>query len=307
MSHTYEDAPQDEFYDRLYNEFGPQWADEHDEELYRQHSEAAIKEFTTGRLQSYYVTHPDLAQPAVKSLAYAEVLVPKYPSAALVFATTAVELAIKGILLQPIVYGLVHTEAMAAFIMEPYTDHSGARRFHRLLFGILNQFGEVNLKTFKRAGSAKTLWDEFTEVQDARNAVIHSFKNVEPSCADLGIAVARTLLNNIFPQVLTKLDLHLHDPGIVCGKKHTVGLAVYFPIPGYAPSISATVELDLESLSFDAAPDTITGRLVAGVSTSDLAALRSIVPVQMRITSALLHYEVSIAADSYRFTGTKVH
>src|SRR4051812_27210473 len=62
---------QDEFYDRLYKEFGPQWVDEHADELYRQHYDDAVREFTTERLQSYYVMHPDLAQPAFRALAYA--------------------------------------------------------------------------------------------------------------------------------------------------------------------------------------------------------------------------------------------
>lgn len=307
MSWTREDAEREEYYDRLYNEFGPQWVDEHAQELYGKHYTEAIKEFTTKRLKSFYVDHPELAQPAFQSLAYAQSLAPTHPVAALVFATTAVEVAIKVVLLQPIVYGLVHTEALATIIMEPYTDHRGPGRFAKLLFEILNQFGGVNLKDFKRAGSAKPLWEEFKEVQDARNSVIHSFKNVESSYADLGITVGLTLLNNIFPQVLSKLDLHLHNPGIVCGKKHTIDLAVYFPIPGHAPSISATVELDLEDLDFRNAPDTLTGRLVEGFSTADLTVLRSSIPLQMRLrnTSTFLNYEVCIAPDSHGFTGTK--
>jgi hypothetical protein len=49
----------------MYNEFGPQWADEHAEELYCRHYDDAVKELTAERLQSYYLRHPDMATTAI--------------------------------------------------------------------------------------------------------------------------------------------------------------------------------------------------------------------------------------------------
>ena len=92
--------------------------------------------------------------------------------------------------------------------------------FQTILTEILARFGGVDLKVFKRAPSKRTLWQEIGEVQKVRNAVLHRGESVDDADADLAIAVAGTLLKDIFPQVLAKLELHFHDPMIVCGKRH---------------------------------------------------------------------------------------
>ena len=73
---------------------------------------------------------------------------------------------------------------------------------------------------------------ETITLQSARNGVIHRGKKVRTGAASLAVAVAATLLNRIFPSVLTHLDLHLHDPGVVCNQKHTTTLPVTLTIPG---------------------------------------------------------------------------
>ena len=94
-------------------------------------------------------------------------------------------------------------------------------RFQTLLTEILTQFGGVDLKAYRRENSQKTLWQEIGEVQKARNAVVHRGETVADSYADLGISVASAILTGIFPQVVTKLNLHLHDPLVVCGDHHS--------------------------------------------------------------------------------------
>lgn len=181
--------------------------------LYQEHYQEAVEEFTTERLQSYYVAHPQLAWPAQDSLIYAQSLMPSYPKAALVFAGTATELAVKTVLLKPIVFGLVHTEGLASFITDLATQHTGMERFQRLLTEILAKFGGVDLKTYKRPESALGLWQEIGEVQKARNAVVHRGESVDDSSAELAVAVAKTLLTDIFPQVLAKFGLRLGPRG----------------------------------------------------------------------------------------------
>ncbi len=86
MSYDPEDAAREAYETEMAEYF--------DHELYEEHYEEAIKEFTAERLQSYYVANPRLAKPARDSLVYAKSLMPAYPKAALVFAATAVELGI---------------------------------------------------------------------------------------------------------------------------------------------------------------------------------------------------------------------
>ncbi|WP_321476500.1 hypothetical protein [uncultured Paludibaculum sp.] len=200
---------------------GPDWSDELDFDLYQQQIHRdAIKQFTSDRMQSFYVANPDLALPAWEALQYAQKLLPVEPLAAVVFATTAMELAIKVVLIRPIVSGLVHTEGLAAFITDLTTQHTGMDRFQELLREILANFGGVDLKTYTRPNSKRTLWQEIGDVQKERNRVIHRGEKGKDSMAHLGVAVATTLLLKIFPLILSKLKLHTHAPLRVCSENH---------------------------------------------------------------------------------------
>ena len=202
------DAARDDFYDRMYQELGPQWAEDNGFVEYGD----AINDFTSERLQSYYLAHTDVARPAHDSLVTAEALLGAHPNAALVFGTTAIELAVKNVLLKPIVFGLVHTEAVANFIAELTVQHNGMDRFRGLLSAILKSFGGVDLQTFRRTGSTMALNEEIERIQKARNAVIHRGESPDKAMAELSIVVASAILNDLFPQVLKALGLHLEPP-----------------------------------------------------------------------------------------------
>jgi hypothetical protein len=205
------------------DEIGRQWARDNAGELakeaFEENYQQAIDEFTSERLQSYYLKEPELAVPALNSLSYAKELLHPFHKAALLFAVTATELTIKNVLLKPIISGLVHTEDLATFIADLTTTHTGMSRFHKLLTGILAQYGGVELKTFKRHGSNHTLWQEISAVQEVRNAVVHGGGNSELTTTVLSISVAETLLGEIFPRILKNLGLHLHKPIIICACK----------------------------------------------------------------------------------------
>lgn len=188
-------------------------------ENYERAYEQAIGEFAAERLQSYYLKESQLAVPALNSVLHAKELLDPFHKAALLFAVTATELTIKDVLLKPITFGLVHTEDLAAFIAELTTKHTGMDRFRTLLTEILAAYGGVELKTFKRNGSSRTLWEEITVVQNARNSVAHRGESCDLATARLSISVAETLLHEIFPTVLKKLSLHLHKPISVCACK----------------------------------------------------------------------------------------
>jgi hypothetical protein len=304
MSVDPHEAEQEDALERLYNQFGPEWAEEHSGELYQE----AIQEFTVERLQSYYVSHPNLAHAAHESLVYARSLVSTHPKAALVFAATAVELAIKVVLLKPIVFGLVHTERLADLITELTMQHTGMERFRALLTEILKQFGGVDMTSYKRRGSAEMLWQEVGELQAARNAVIHQGGTPDDSFAKLGIEIAATILNEMFPDVLRRLNLHLHDPCAVCGQKHTTTLPVTFTIPGHLmTTVMCSVEVNVSELDFSKPPEAISGEVRTHLDEGDLAAMRSGPSgAYMQIVSVPLRYRVEFEVDSTKFTGTKV-
>jgi len=197
--------------------------DEHDaaydsymEELYKEHRKEALEEFTSERLQSFYVKNPDLAKPALQALADARKLLPVHPGAALVLAAVAMELGIKTVLLKPVVYGLVHEESAASLITDLAISRTGFERFRDLLVQVLANHGGVDLGTAKRPGSDKLLWEEISEVQKKRNALLHRGELPSDYDAERSIVVASTVLDGLIPSVLHRLYMHLHDGTRIC-------------------------------------------------------------------------------------------
>jgi hypothetical protein len=206
MSYTLHDAAYDMY-----------MADEGARLLYEEHRERAITEFTAERLQSYYLDHPLAAQAAVEALSDSRQLVKIHAGAALVFSAIAIEIGIKGALLRPVVYGLVHQESTASLITDLVMSHTSFDRFRDLLFQVLAEHGGIDLHTTKRLGASQSLWEEVARVQAMRNALVHRGERPTPEQAELSIDVATTVLENLLPSVLSRLGLHLHGVR-VCGK-----------------------------------------------------------------------------------------
>jgi len=185
-------------------------------ELFEEHKKEAIEEFTYERLQSYYINNKLMAKPAFFALSEARRLIESSKSAALIFAAIAMEVGLKTTLLKPIVYGLVHTESVAALITNLTISHTGMDRYRNLLFQVLKDHGGIDLSNFKRTESNKTLWEEINKVQKDRNAIMHRTEKAGIEDADLALAVASEILESIFPEIISKMGLHLHDGYRIC-------------------------------------------------------------------------------------------
>ena len=190
--------------------------DEYMAELYEEHKKEAIEEFTYERLQSYYINNKLMAQPAFLALSEARSLIESNKSAALIFSAIAMEVGLKTTLLKPIVHGLVHTESVAALITDLTISHSGMDRYRKLLFQVLRDHGGIDLSNYKRTESNKTLWEEINTVQKKRNLIMHRAVKAEVEDADLALAVASEILESIFPAIIAKMGLHLHDAFRIC-------------------------------------------------------------------------------------------
>lgn len=157
MSITPEDAAQDEWYSQLVDEI----------------SRDAIGDFQTERLQWYYLTYRDVAKNAIDRYLEAKELQPTHPGVALVLSVTAAEVGLKSVLLKPVIHGLVHNNAVAALVADLAVTHSGLDRFKAILRKILEMYGEIDFGEFRIEGHSKTLWEELSQVQTARNALVH--------------------------------------------------------------------------------------------------------------------------------------
>jgi hypothetical protein len=190
-----------------YDESDAAW-DMYMSDLYEEHRG---DEFTTERLQSYYRDNPELAAPAGDLLAEARALLESSPRAALVLGASAGEVGVKAVILRPIVHGLVHSEAAAGLISELAVGHTGVERFAALLSRVLADHGGTNVAEYRRAGGDRPLLEELKQIQQRRNGVLHRGEQANREGADQAIDVAATLLENLFPTVLSSLQMHVHD------------------------------------------------------------------------------------------------
>ena len=189
--------------------------DEAMSDLYEENKKQAIQEFTVERLQSYYLEYPGIAMPALKALEKAQQLTASYPTASFIFSTISIEVGIKATLLKPVVYGLIHSESLASIITDMVIRQTSIDKFQKLLFKILSEYGEIDLNSLKRANSSKLLWTEMKDVQKRRNSVIHRAENIDINESKEALCIAEYILENIFPQLVTHLELNISEDGSI--------------------------------------------------------------------------------------------
>ena len=188
-----------------------QWLDE----LYAEYKETAIEEFTSERLQSFYVDNPEIIQAPCQVLAEGKSLLANHPRAAFIFAAIAIEVSLKKLILHPVVYGLVHNKATADLITKILMNHVSIDNFKKLLFHILNEYVGVDLETFTRSNVKKTLWKEAYSIKEKRNDVMHEAVNITSDKARESLEVATCVLESLVPKLLDKLGLILDDNNLV--------------------------------------------------------------------------------------------
>src|SRR5712692_1013915 len=146
MSYTPEDAARDQFFEEL------------EKELYPQHKEQAIEEFTRERLQSFYAKNPDVAANAVRSYKEAKSLLDHgHASASFVFSVSTIEQFLKIALLKPVVYGLAHHEPLADLVVDLTIGQNGFDRYNKLLSKLFESLAGIDIANVTRQGSPKKL------------------------------------------------------------------------------------------------------------------------------------------------------
>jgi hypothetical protein len=209
LSYDELDAERDQFFDDLYKEFRASALD--DAELY----DKIVDDFKASRLRAFYVDNPLAAEAADGALAEARALLKDHPKAALVFAVTSAELCMRRVLLTPILHGAFHTESSGEFLVRLLVATKD-EKLVKALVAVLASHTGVDLRVLCRAGVKKPLWEEMRDLQVKRNAVVHEGAPAADSDAQESVAVAAALLNDVFPAVIRKLGLHLHETIRVC-------------------------------------------------------------------------------------------
>lgn len=119
-------------------------------------------------------------------------------------------------MIKPFVHGLVHSTSTADFVSDLAMGNLSIKRFQNFIFQILLEHAGIDFRQFKRQGASDTLWTEIEQVQKIRNRIVHRAEEVTPEDADLSISVAHSVLDEIFPALISGLGLHLHEGIRVC-------------------------------------------------------------------------------------------
>lgn len=204
MSYTTEDAAWDEAYESM------------SRELYPEHKEQAIAEFTRERLRSYYVAHPDVLVPAARAFKESKALLEAgHHAAALVFAASATELFLKAALLRPVIFGLVHSEALSELVVSATLSQSGFKRYEKLLAKLFFELAGIELESVARNPGAKPLLREATDVQETRNSVVHQGAEVSQAEARIAVEISTQVFDRILAEVLSSLGFTIQKGGVL--------------------------------------------------------------------------------------------
>ncbi len=190
--------------------------DEYMAQLYEEHKIEAIEEFTNERLKSYYSKNRFLAKPSFDVLNEAQKLFSVNATAGFILAAIAMEVGLKETLIKPIVFGLIHSVSSASLVTNLVMSHRSMDRYKDLLLQILREHGGVDLKKYKRSGLKKIVLDEINDVKQKRNKIMHTAETASHKEATLALGVASTILRELFPSVVTKIGLHIHDGFRIC-------------------------------------------------------------------------------------------
>ncbi len=168
-----------------------------------------VKDFAAGRLGSFFSKQPNAAEAPFRALADARSFRGTHHTAAFLFATVAIEVGLRTALLKPVVYGLVHAEA-AAPLVASLALASKHGKFQEMLLDLLESHGGVDPRKHTRPGSSKALWKEMEAITTKRNRVVHQAEAASATEADEAMAVAASILEDLFPALLGAFGFHLH-------------------------------------------------------------------------------------------------
>lgn len=184
MGMTYEDAWQEEAYDQMVNQ------------ILEENRDEIVDEYLTEKAASYYLNNPDMDHRALEALERARCLLEKdEPEASLVFSWSATELALRDVLMRPIVSGMLPDDTVGPLVAELVLRNRG---FEKVLLEILKEYG-IDLKKVPDEADTKSIWQHIQAVRDARNGLLHQGKPIQDHLPAISIRLAEIVLKKLHP------------------------------------------------------------------------------------------------------------
>lgn len=202
MSIDPHEAAMEEAYDRLA------------EELYGEHKEQAIEEFTNERLRSYYADNPWVMRPAVEAIKEGKRLQGNgHHSAAFIFFVSAIEILLKATLLRPVLYGLIHNESIAEIFVQHTLSQSGFDRYEKLLAKLYQTLANNDLSEVVREGTKQSVLAECRELQTVRNGIVHRGETCSSEQAETSRMIAVAVFEEVVQPLLYAIGLDVIEKG----------------------------------------------------------------------------------------------
>jgi hypothetical protein len=188
--------------------------DEYNAEVAR----AAIEEFQTERLQSFYKSHLDLALKPIEMAKESRSALEQSPSATLTLAVASIEVGLKAIIVRPIISGLVHEESFAALVTDIFAKNTKTDGVLKITDQVLQNYASIDLQSVILPNHAKSYRVEIGEAQELRNAILHRAERCSRQDAERVLDLAEYLWSVIFLAIIKGIGLHTHDQQTICAK-----------------------------------------------------------------------------------------
>lgn len=172
-----------------------------------------IEDFKDETLSSFFEANQNILTISYTAQTEAEKLIDISPSATILFAFTAIETAIKHILLKPMIYGMTHNENVAELIVEKCLKQPNVKNYIGLAFTLVKKATKLELKDAKTTDE-KLITEEIEALAKKRNKIIHAGILYNKSDAEDALIILDELYNKIIIKMLEHIGFTISDKKI---------------------------------------------------------------------------------------------
>ena len=181
-----------------------------DEAEYNHWYTKIVEDFKTEVSLSFFEDNKNILEISYNAQDEAKKLIDISPSGTILFTFTAIETAIKNIILQPIIYGMTHNKNVADLIVKKFLKQSNVDAYTNLAFDLLEQVIDLKLSDVKTS-YGKLITSEIKTLAGKRNNIIHSGVLYNRSDAEHALNLLKDLHSNIIIVMLRHMGFTILD------------------------------------------------------------------------------------------------
>ena len=197
----WESRMSDAILDEIYETEGQEKLEEH---YYDYWYSDIIEDFKDETLSSFFEKNENMLSTSYTAQNEAKKLIDISPSATILFTFTAIETAIKHILLEPMIYGMTHNKNVAKLIVDKFLKQSNVDTYMNLAFNLVKKATELELKDAKTT-DGESIKIKIEALSKKRNKIIHSGELYNKSDAEDALKV----LEDLYKKIIIKMLEHI--------------------------------------------------------------------------------------------------